>query len=177
MAGRGERREMETKTIDAAALTKAALTLYDEGYSGPVDANGTWFVDNESGCGFLGTIEKLSAAQASKPISEGDSLSVASHAAHLRFALNLVNRVSRGENAFAGANWSESWTPRTVSEAEWESLVSGLRAEYAAVREVIAKGDFWDDENLLTGTLGLLCHGAWHLGAIRQALGLVKAPK
>jgi hypothetical protein len=167
---------MEGTTISAAVLTKAALKLYDEGYAGPPDPKGTWFVDNEPDCGFLGTIGKLSADRASRPTGEGDSLTVASHTAHLRFALALANRAARGDNAYAGAKWSESWTPRAVSEAEWRSLVAALRAEYDAFREVLAKGDFWNDEDILTGTLGLLCHGAWHLGAIRQALGLVKAP-
>jgi hypothetical protein len=167
---------MSGTMIETAALTKAALTLYDEGYSGPADPKGTWFVDNDPDCGFIGTIKALSAAQASKPASEGDSLTVASHAAHLRFALGLANRAARGENAYAGVKWSESWTPRVVDDAEWKALAAGLRAEYLAFREVLAKGDFWNDEDILTGTLGLLCHGAWHLGAIRQALGLIKAP-
>jgi|WetSurMetagenome_2_1015567.scaffolds.fasta_scaffold790878_2 hypothetical protein len=135
---------MSGTMIEKAALTKAALTLFDEGYSGPADPKGTWFVDNDPDCGFIGTIQALSAA--------------------------------RGENAYAGAKWSESWTPRVVSDAEWKSLVEGLRAEYAAFREALAKGGLWDDEDMLTGTLGSLCHGAWHLGAIRQALGLIKAP-
>lgn len=167
---------MSGTTIEKAALTKAALTLFDEGYSGPADSKGTWFVDNEPDCGFIGTIRALSAAQASRPACEGDSLTVASHAAHLRFSLSLANRAARGENAYAGVKWSESWTPRVVSDAEWKSLVAGLGAEYEAFRETLAKGGLWDDEDMLTGALGTLCHGAWHLGAIRQALGLIKAP-
>jgi len=168
---------MSGTTLEKAALTKAALALYDEGYSGPRSAKGTWFVDNESDCGFLGTVEKLSAEEASKPAGERDSLSIASHAGHLRYALSLANRAAKGENPYADANWPGSWTPREVSEAEWKTLVSSLRAEYAAFREAIEKGELWDNEDMLTGTLGQICHGAWHLGAIRQALGLVKAPK
>jgi hypothetical protein len=156
---------MSGTTIEKAALTKAALALYDEGYSGPRDPKGTWFVDNEPDCGFLGTIGKLSAVQASRPATSGDPLTVASHAAHLRFSLSLANRAARGENPYAGAKWSDSWSARAVSEEEWQALVAGLRAEYEAFREALAKGGLWDDEDMLTGTLGLLCHGAWHLGA------------
>jgi hypothetical protein len=168
---------MSGTTIEKAALTKAALALYDEGYAGPADSKGTWFVDNEPDCGFLGTIGKLSAAQASRPASTGESLTIASHAAHLRYSLSLANRAAKGENPYASADWAASWATRSVSEEEWSSLVSGLRAEYAAFREALAKGGLWDADDLMTGTLGLLCHGAWHLGAIRQALGLVKAPE
>jgi len=168
---------MDGTTIEKAMLTKAALTLYDEGYSGPADAKGTWFVDNEAECGFLGTVAKMSAAEASRPTSPGDPLTVASHASHLLYALSLANRAARGENPYPGAKWSESWAARSVSESEWKALVAALRKEYESFREALANGVLWDGEDMLTGTLGLLCHGAWHLGAIRQALGLVKAPK
>jgi hypothetical protein len=168
---------MSETTIEKAMLTKAALALYDEAYAGPPDPKGTWFTDNEPDCGFLGTIGKLSAARASRPASAGESPTIASHAAHLRYALSLVNRAAKGENPYLSADWAGSWATRSVSEEEWASLVSGLRAEYSAFREVLAAGGLWEADDMLTGTLGLICHGAWHLGAIRQALGLVKAPE
>jgi len=167
---------MSGKTIETAALTKAALALYEEGYLGPRDPKGTWFVDNDPACGFIGTIEALSATEASRQASAGDPLTVASHAEHLRFALSLANRAARGENAYSGVKWADSWARRSVTEKEWRDLVAGLRAEFEAFRDSLSKGGLWDGEDMLTGTLGLLCHGAWHLGAIRQALGLIKAP-
>jgi hypothetical protein len=95
-------------SIETAALAKAALALYDEAFLEAPDPRGTWFTDNEPKNGFLGSIESLSAAEASRPLSPGESLSVASHAAHLRFALDLANRSMRGENAYAGAAWARS---------------------------------------------------------------------
>jgi hypothetical protein len=166
-----------TTTIDASALTQAALALYDEAYLGSPNANGTWFVDNEPENGTLGTLKSLSAEAASRPASPGDPLTVASHAEHLRFSLSLANRAAKGENPYKDALWSESWKQRSVSEAEWRALLAALRREYEDFRSAIASGDMWKDEDTLTGTFGLICHGAWHLGAIRQALGLVKAPE
>jgi hypothetical protein len=64
-----------------------------------------------------------------------------------------------------------------VSETEWKALLASLRAEYAALKEGLATGPAWEDEDILTGTFGLIAHGAWHLGAVRQALGRVVAPK
>jgi hypothetical protein len=163
-------------TIEKKTLARAMAALLDEAYQEAPDPEGTWFTDNERASGFLGTLGTLSAAEASRPLTPGDPLSAASHAGHLRFALSLANRAMRGEDAYAGAKWARSWETRTVSEAEWKELLAGLRAEYEAVRAAFAAGDAWEDETILTGSLGLIAHGAWHLGAIRQGLGLVKAP-
>ena len=167
---------MSGKTIDKAVLIKAALALFDEAYADP-KPGASWFSDGGQGTGFLGTLEGLSAAEASRPLSQGDSLSLASHVDHLRFSLSLANRASKGENPYKDANWARSWDARGVDEKTWKSLVAALRSEYEAYRTVIASEGIWDDGDSLTGNLGLIVHGAWHLGAIRQGLGLVKAPK
>jgi hypothetical protein len=161
--------------LSKEALTRAALVLFEEGHVGPT-GKGTWFIDNEAGSGFLGTIEGLDAARVSKPLNPPDPLTIASHVDHVRFALHLANRAARGENLYGSADWGKSWALRTVDEAAWKALVAELRAEVAAFREVLSGGEAWSDEEFGTGALGLLCHTAWHLGAVRQALGLVKAP-
>lgn len=168
---------MSANSIDAAVLTRAALALFDEAYRGPSNANGTWFIDNEPEGGFLGVLSSIDAATASRPLREGDPATVASHAGHLRFALALANRAARGENPYDSADWSDSWLEHGVDEASWAELVSSLREEYRSFREVISSEDAWKDESLLTGTFGQIAHGAWHLGAIRQGLGLVATPR
>jgi len=168
---------MNGTTIEKGTLTKAALALYDEAYLEAPNPKGTWFTDNRPKCGILGTVESLSAAEASKTPTPGDPLTIASHVGHLRFALDLANRAARGENPYANANWARSWDTRSVAEAEWKILLAGLRAQYEAFREILASGKAWEDEEFMTGTLGLIAHGAWHLGAIRQGLGLTRAPR
>jgi hypothetical protein len=167
---------MSESTIEKKGLIDAILALFDEAHVGPT-GKGTWFIDNDPGSGLMGTLEGLDAARASKPLWEGDPISAASHAAHVRFALGLANRAAKGENPYKDANWSRSWDTRKVSEAEWKSLISGLRTEYEEFRKVIAAGKGFDDPDFMTGTLGLVSHAAWHLGAIREGLGLVRAPK
>jgi hypothetical protein len=167
---------MSENPIEKSVLTKAALSLYDEGYLGYPEPKGTWFTDNEPKCGLIGTIEGLGAADASRPLGGGDPLSLASHVDHVRFALNLANRAAKGEHPYKDANWARSWDTRKVDDAEWRALVAALRKEYEDFRLVLSAGKAWDDQQFLTGALGLIAHGAWHLGAIRQALGLIKAP-
>ncbi len=164
-------------TIDSEKLGAMLLTLMDEGYEGPVDPRMTWFADNEKASGLLGTLEALSAAEASSPFRAGERATAAMHAGHIRFALNLANRALRGENAHEGAVWAESWRYDRVNEEEWKGLLAGLRAEYAGIREAIKQGLPWTDDMNMTGLFGQLAHGAWHLGAIRQGLGLIRLPQ
>jgi hypothetical protein len=168
---------MSETTIEKSVLTSAALALFDEAYRGPPSPNETWFADNEPDAGFLGVLGSIGAARASEPLTPGDPATLASHAGHLRFSLSLANRSAKGENAFAGADWKGSWAVRGVDEKAWAELVAALRKEYEDFRAVIASGGAWADETFLTGTLAIIAHGAWHLGAIRQGLGLVRSPK
>ena len=151
---------MGNGTIAKEIIEKALLALFEEAYVGPPDPRGTWFADNEARGGFLGTIERLDAAAASRPLSAGEPLSVASHAGHIRYSLHLTNLAMRGGNPYPDADWKGSWARRVVGEAEWKELVAAIS----------------NDEIIATGTLAALMHGAWHLGAIRQGLGLVTAP-
>ena len=168
---------MSDRVIEKAILSKAALTLFDEAYFGPRSASETWFVDNEEKCGFIGVLEGIDAAIASKPLTPGDPATVASHAGHLRFSLSLANRAAKGEDPYKSADWSQSWAIHSVDEMAWKKLVIDLRKEYEDFRTAITSDKVWDDENFLTGTLGLIAHGAWHLGAIRQGLGLIRSPR
>jgi len=168
---------MGNGTIAKEIIEKALLALFEEAYVGPPDPRGTWFADNEARGGFLGTIERLDAAAASRPLSAGEPLSVASHAGHIRYSLHLTNLAMRGENPYPDADWKGSWARRVVGEAEWKELVAAIAKEIDDLREAFAAGMVkWDDEVIATGTLAALMHGAWHLGAIRQGLGLVTAP-
>jgi hypothetical protein len=166
---------MSSDSIEKAVLTKAALALYDEAYLGPA-GKGTWFVDNEPRSGLLGSLEAFDSIEASRPLHPGDPITLASHVAHLLYSLSLANRSMKGENPYPEADWAKSWDTRAVGESDWKLLVSSLKKEYEDFRSALASGKAWADEESLTGSLGLIAHGAWHLGAIRQALGLVRAP-
>lgn len=166
----------EGKIIGKEELTAAILTLFDEGFLGAV-GKGSWYIDSEPGSGFFGSIASLDAAAASRPLTPGDPLSVASHVDHVRFSLNLANRAGRGENPYPTANWAASWELRSVDEGQWKALQAALKKEVDDFRGLLASGRPLEDAEFATGSLGLLCHTAWHLGAVRQGLSLVAAPK
>lgn len=162
--------------IDSGKLASMLLGLVAEAYDGPENPDMTWFADNEPACGLLGTLENLSAAEASRPFGHDDPAGAATHAGHILFSLDLANRALRGENVHATAVWKDSWKFHAVDEAAWTKLKADLRGQYAAFRQAIESGLPWGDDMNMTGVFGQLAHGAWHLGAIRQGLGLIRTP-
>jgi len=167
---------MSGATLAKKALIDSVLVLFDEAYVGP-QGTSSWFADSGPGTGILGTLEGVDPAAASRPLRADDPLSAASHVGHVRYALSLANRAAKGENPYKDADWSKSWDSRKVDAAEWKVLVAGLRKEYEEMRAALAEEKHWDDPDFVTGLISLIGHGAWHLGALRQGLGLVKAPR
>lgn len=158
---------IETKNVRAAALA-----LFAEAYAGSAAAGGCWFTDGDAGTDILGTLGSLSAAEAVRPL--GDGPSAAAHAGHLRFALDLALRAMRGENAYAGADWHSSWMVDLKDDDSWKSLLGDIGRLYREIRAHLETSDEWLSGPALTGSFSLAAHAAWHLGAIRQGLGLIK---
>ena len=163
---------MDTQTIDQSTFLKAVGTLMREAYIGPDNPAGTWFTDNEGDSGILGMLERVDAERASRVIGYPEGASIASHANHIRFALNLVNRAIRGEDVNASADWPSSWSTVTVSDAEWRELKDAIKSEFDTMIATLAQGPHWRDPMVLTATIGVVAHGAWHLGAIRQLIAV-----
>jgi hypothetical protein len=155
-------------------FARSVLILLDEAYVGPNEQQGVWFMDNKPNGGFFGTLEGVSALLASRALVRGGS-TIAAHANHLRFSMDLANRAFRGENAYASADWAGSWKIKRVSESEWKRLIASLRAEYEKLREVIQAAPNWSNFYMLTGAMALVAHAAYHLSAIRQMVFALRA--
>src|SRR5262245_45567620 len=86
------------------------------------------FVLNRTDIGLLRSLDKLSAADASRSVNDGAT--IAAHAQHLRYGLSLMNRwAGEGGNPFADAAWDAAWTITTVDDAAWLEIRGGLRRE------------------------------------------------
>jgi hypothetical protein len=157
----------------ASQLRQAISTLLEELIEGPPGESA--YVLNPGDRGLLRSIERLSAEAASLPAAPGGA-SVAAHADHVRFGLELLNRWSGGENPFPDADWSASWRRGVVDEPEWSQRVEDLRAQATAWREAVRQPrDLSDVE--LTGVIGSVAHLAYHLGAIRQIQPDTRGPR
>src|SRR5580765_9092018 len=92
-------------------------TLYAELIDGaPLEGS---YMLNQGDAGLLASLDKISAADASR--SSAGGASIAAHVDHLRYGLSLMNRWGGGEaKPWEGADWTESWRRTRVSEDEWK---------------------------------------------------------
>lgn len=152
-------------------LTETLTTLLGELVDG-APTSGAYML-NRGDPGLLASLDKLTAADASRAASGGAT--VAAHVDHLRYGFSLMNRWQAGQNPFDDADWSASWRIGAVSDAEWKALRSGLRGE--AHRWLQALGVPRDATPIeLNGVVGSIAHLAYHMGAIRQIGAAARGP-
>ena len=151
--------------VIASEVFESTLTLLRETFEGGQGPS-TYYVDNAPGNGFLGTIEKLDAEHASRPISKSGA-TIAGHVHHAGFHLDMTTGWIRGDRA--DRDWAQSWTVKKVDETEWRRLRDVLRRQYDELLRAIETEPGAIGESLPT-TIGAIAHAAYHLGAVRQAL-------
>jgi hypothetical protein len=137
----------------------------------PADA----FILNSGDIGLLRSLDKISAADASRSVNDGAT--IAAHAQHLRYGLSLMNRwAEEGGNPFANAKWDEAWKTSEVGATEWQEIRNGLRDEaHRWLQALSSPRDAAEVE--LSGMIGSIAHLAYHLGAIRQINKDARGPK
>ena len=155
--------------------TSPALAhLFSELVDGVTSEKGG-FVLNTKDEGLLRSLDKITPADASRPVNDGAT--IAAHAQHVRDGLSLLNAwVENGGNPFANAKWDEAWTITAVDASAWQEIRHGLRAEAHRWLEALRTPR---DVNAieLTGLVASVAHLAYHLGAIRQINRDARGPK
>lgn len=128
----------------------------------------TYFTDNKPDAGFVGLLEGLTAEEVSHPIA---GTSVVSHVHHVVFSLIEAAAYISGDHSHK--DWNESWRVNSVTDEEWAQMLEHLRASFLALRNAI-RGNAAKDILTVGGTIGVLAHMAFHLGAIRQKVALLR---
>ena len=160
--------------MNSAEISPALAGLFNELVAGTKDPAGA-FILNAGDAGLLRSIDKLTAADASRPVNDGAT--IAAHAQHLRYGLSLMNRwAAEGGNPFADAKWGEAWKISTVDDAQWGEIRSGLRDQTNRWLEALKTPRELADVEL-RGVIGSIAHLAYHLGAIRQINKSARGPK
>ena len=146
-------------------VARALTQLFSELVDGAVGRTGAFILNSGDG-GLLRSLDKLSAAEASRSVNGGAT--IAAHAQHVRYGLSLMNRwAAEGGDPFADAMWDEAWKTSGVDEAAWTEIRNGLGEE--AHRWLNALGSPRDVSDVeLAGMIASVAHLAYHLGAIRQ---------
>jgi hypothetical protein len=134
-----------------------------EAFDGP-PGPWTYFTDTMVGAGVFGTIDHVTAAEASALGGPGHT-TIAGHIHHVSESLALTCKELRGESS--SRDRSRSWTVTTVDEAGWAALRAQIRDEYEKLVAAVKAQTLWDEETLGVA-MGAVAHTAYHLGAIRQ---------
>lgn len=129
----------------------------------------------DRGTSLFETLKTITAEEASKPISS-NCASIAAQVEHIRFFIEVLGKVLRGEEV-GKLNWNEIWeTVSEVSVEEWEASKHRLHDAYTNIVADMKNLDTWEGENDIATALEILVHTAYHLGEIRQALCTVQPP-
>jgi hypothetical protein len=125
------------------------------------------FLLNPGDPGLVETLKSLSATTVSTPCGSGRK-SIAAHANHVLYGIELANRALGGETGvYENADWDRAWTLQSVSQAQWRDLVNRLEQQSHLLIDQVGQSRQWD-ETLFTGASAIAAHAAYHLGAIRQ---------
>jgi hypothetical protein len=155
-------------------LASALATVFAELVDGAPTGGGA-YVLNSGDAGMLGSIDRLSALDASRSSQGGAT--IAAHAQHVRYGLSLMNRWAReGGNPFADATWDAAWAISAVDDGEWAAIRQGLRHEAVRWTEAL-RAPRETDEPGLCGMIASAAHMAYHLGAIRQIDRQARGPR
>lgn len=153
-----------SNTIPVDMYVKEILGLLDETFES-VPRSSAYL---DYGTSLFETLATITAEEASRPVSPTCS-SLAAQVEHVRFYIELMERLIQGEDV-GKVDWGEIWrTVRTVTPEQWEDSKARLIATYQHVRETI-KSLPYDSSDHVGGVMNVIVHTAYHLGEIRQAL-------
>src|SRR5262245_40406225 len=109
-------------------INPSLTILFSELVLGANNPPGGAYILNTGDVGLLASLDKLTAADASRSVDGGAT--IAAHVQHERFGLSLMNRwAAEGGNPFADATWDEAWRTTVVTDAEWKEIRTGIQTE------------------------------------------------
>lgn len=121
------------------------------------------------------TLDTVTPAEASRAAGP-QSATIAAQVEHIRFYLDVLDEIIRTRNYEKKYNWREIWeTVREVTPEQWEDLKRRLHQSHDRVMATIDGFENWDGPYDIGGVISIIAHTAYHLGGIRQALGVIRA--
>jgi hypothetical protein len=160
--------EATMSEVSIAVVKKQLLAVLKEAFDGPTQA-WSYFTDNNSEAGVLGTIGTKTAQEASAVIG---GTTIAAHVHHATFALGASAAWITGDRS--SQDWNESWRISTVDEKSWRELQQRIQRAYERLRAAIEQHGT-NSAEAVGGAIGAVAHAAYHLGAIRQKMAVIRA--
>lgn len=155
--------------IPLERLKPALLDFIDETFS---QVHGMYL---DKGTTLYETLESVTAEEASRAASS-KTATIAAQVEHVRFYLDVLNEIITTGNYEKKYNWREIWeTVSVVTPEQWEDLKRRLHESHERVMATIDSFENWDGPYDIGGAISIVAHTAYHLGGIRQALGVIRA--
>jgi len=128
----------------------------------------------DPGTSLFETLADVSAEDASRSASPHVG-TLAAQVDHTTYYLNILLQhiQAGGSDPSIKADWGRAWQRTGVTPEEWAELLQNLHVAHAAVREAVSTTTTWN-EDIIGGYLCIVAHTAYHLGEIRQALGVIR---
>jgi hypothetical protein len=130
-----------------------------------------YFLDK--GTSLFETLETVTAEEASRAASPSVA-TLAAQVNHTAFYLDAAIRFATTGYGDEKPDWERSWNLASVSEEEWDALRQNLKTQYGRIQELVRTNPVWNVQ-MMGGAIAMVAHCAYHLGEIRQALGVVRA--
>lgn len=122
----------------------------------------------DQGDSLFETLESITAEEASQPFAS-DLAPLVAQVNHVIFVMDSVlNFGQSGE-----LDWAGSWKVSHVTDEEWAELIGHVHDRYNRVRTFVEEFNDWDS-SYIGGAMALLTHCAYHLGQIREGLGVIR---
>lgn len=150
-------------------LLHALDFLLEESFPGHPQP-GNAFLD--SGTSWQQTLDSITVQEASTSVVPGGT-TIAGHLAHTSYYLRVFQEFDAGRRE--RVDWEQSWQVSRVDEDRWRELREELDREYRAVLAVVReRPEEWPYERI-GAAFGAVAHSAYHLGAIRQMVKVVRS--
>lgn len=129
----------------------------------------------DKGTSLYETLDGVTAEEASRSASS-KTATVAAQVEHVRYYLDVLDEIIRTRDVDKKYNWREIWeTVHEVTPEQWEDLKRRLHESHERVLATINSFENWDGPYDVGGAMSIVAHTAYHLGGIRQALGVIRA--
>lgn len=127
----------------------------------------SYFTDPSPDAGYIGTLAKLSAAEAREVVG---GTSIAGQVQHVIFAMEASAAFIQGNpDSPSLEQWQQSWQVQELDDTAWAQMQQDLRDAYQRLRRVI-ESDGTASAQSFGGAIGAIAHVAYHLGAIKQKI-------
>ncbi len=159
-----------TVTIDAADFRQGLLAIWDEIFDAKGENGPMWILDK--GTSMFETLAGISAEDASVPVS-AQSANLAAQVNHTAYYIQQL-REGLATNWSNNADWEGSWNVDAIDEAQWQGLIETLRGEYDWLKQTAQVNTDWSAA-MIGGTFAMVAHADYHLGEIRQGMGVIQS--